>query len=147
VTPPAALLAWGWQLRSARAGLPALALLCGLTLGLAALGFFTLVLFRSAARAAGARRRTAENRWEASLDSLRQSVEGLSGQIEEVRHQALASSAATVPKSGLNLTKRSQALRMHRRGDPPEQIATSLNLPLEEVRLLIKVHQIVMSSI
>ena len=32
-------------------------------------------------------------------------------------------SGAALPKQTLNLTKRSQALRMNRRGDGPEQIA------------------------
>ena len=35
---------------------------------------------------------------------------------------------------------------MHRRGDPPEQIAASLEIPLQELDLLVKVHRIVMSS-
>jgi len=51
------------------------------------------------------------------------------------------------PKPGLNLTKLSQALRMHRRGDPPDQIASVLQIPLQEVDLLLKVQRIVISNI
>jgi hypothetical protein len=44
----------------------------------------------------------------------------------------------------MNLSKRSQVLRMHRRGDPPDQIATSLAVPRQEVELLLKVQRIVL---
>ena len=52
-----------------------------------------------------------------------------------------------IPKAGLNLSKRSQALRMHRRGDPSDQIAAALDIPLQEVDLLMKVHKIVIGCI
>ncbi len=54
-------------------------------------------------------------------------------------------SAQLVPpptaRSGLNLTKRTQAARMFRRGDQPEQIAAALSLPRNEVDLLLKVQK------
>jgi hypothetical protein len=46
----------------------------------------------------------------------------------------------------MNLAKRTQTLRMHRCGDPPEQIAALLDVPHQEVDLLLKVHRIVMRS-
>ena len=52
-----------------------------------------------------------------------------------------------LPKPGLNLSKRSHALRMHRHGEGAEQIAAALDLPRQEVELLLKVHRIVMSSV
>ena len=42
----------------------------------------------------------------------------------------------------MNLTRRSQVLRMARRGDNPEQIAAELGLPENEVQLLLKVQKI-----
>jgi hypothetical protein len=52
---------------------------------------------------------------------------------------------AAIPlRSGINLSRRSQALRLHRRGETPEQIASSLGVPTGEVRLLLKVHRVVM---
>jgi hypothetical protein len=36
---------------------------------------------------------------------------------------------------------------MHRRGDSPERIAAALDIPLQEVDLLLKVHRIVISNI
>ena len=48
-------------------------------------------------------------------------------------------------RSGFNLSKRSQAIRMSRRGETPSQIAAALELPQGEVDLLLKVHRLVVS--
>jgi hypothetical protein len=50
------------------------------------------------------------------------------------------------PRSGLNLTKRSQALERHRRGETPPEIAAALAIPRNEVELLVKVQRIVLSG-
>jgi transcriptional regulator len=47
----------------------------------------------------------------------------------------------------MNLTRRSQALRLRRKGDSPEQIAETLNMPRQEVSLLLKVHEIVLNNL
>ena len=46
-------------------------------------------------------------------------------------------------RSGLNLSKRTQALRMAARGETPEHIAAALSLPDSEVQLLLKVQRMV----
>ena len=46
----------------------------------------------------------------------------------------------TPPRSGLNLTKRSQALQMFRRGETPQDISAALAIPRNEVDLLVRVH-------
>jgi hypothetical protein len=51
------------------------------------------------------------------------------------------------PKAGMNLTRRSHALRLHRTGSSPEHIAASLEVPRQEVELLLKVHQIVLNNL
>ena len=68
--------------------------------------------------------------------------------LEERLAQEAASPAAAAepareqaPAVSLNLNKRSQALRMHRRGDAPEAIAAALRLPRNEIELLLKVHR------
>src|SRR5258708_35013634 len=50
------------------------------------------------------------------------------------------------PRSGLNLTKRSQVIRMSRRGERSENIAASLNLPRGEVDLLLKINALALAS-
>ena len=71
----------------------------------------------------------------------------MAAQIRDLHHEAPAALVPGVPRPGLNLQKRSQVLRMHRKGDPPDRIASALELPLQEVDLLIKVHRIVIKSI
>jgi hypothetical protein len=50
------------------------------------------------------------------------------------------------PSSGLNLSKRSQALRLSRSGEDSAGIAARLNLPRNEVDLLLKVQKIVLGE-
>ncbi len=47
----------------------------------------------------------------------------------------------SAPKPSMNLARRSQALRMYRRGERPEQIAAALGIPQGEVDLLLKLHR------
>ncbi|MGA2325693.1 MAG: hypothetical protein ABSH05_05340 [Bryobacteraceae bacterium] len=73
----------------------------------------------------------------------------LSLEIAELRERLLESDerAATLvapapARSGVNLSTRSQALRMSRRGAPNQQIAAALGIPEKEVELLLKVQRI-----
>ncbi|MGC4055676.1 MAG: hypothetical protein QM757_43200 [Paludibaculum sp.] len=50
------------------------------------------------------------------------------------------------PTASMNINKRAQALRMHRRGEPLEQIAATLQVPRSEVELLLKVHRAVIDQ-
>jgi hypothetical protein len=50
------------------------------------------------------------------------------------------------PKASLNLNKRTQVLRMSRRGERSENIAASLSLPRREVELLLKIHALVLNA-
>ena len=81
------------------------------------------------------------------VEAVRTSVEALAAQIHDLQSHPPAAVAPGLPKPGLNLTKRSQALRMHRRGEGADQIASALELPRQEVELLIKVHRIVLSTV
>lgn len=42
------------------------------------------------------------------------------------------------PQPGMNVSRRTQVLRMHRRGERPDQISAALRIPLREVELLLK---------
>lgn len=50
-------------------------------------------------------------------------------------------------RPGLDLTTRSQVLRLHRHGESAENIARVLEVPRQEVDLLLKVHGIVTKGI
>jgi DNA-binding NarL/FixJ family response regulator len=102
-----------------------------------------LTLFISLKRETSALRRQLREEHEmvsAALDSFRSSLGSLQASLNE-HEAALAASPQSPPSTlSMNLTKRSQALRMHRRGEKPEQIAATLQIPRSEVELLLKVH-------
>ncbi len=50
------------------------------------------------------------------------------------------------PTTSMNINKRGQALRMHRRGESLEQIAATLQVPRSEIELLLKVHRAVLDQ-
>jgi len=122
------------------------ALLYGLVLaelGAAILGALCMQrMMRAAAERAGAFRAQCE----AAVEAVRKDVEACSRQLLEVRMDPLVTPIPGLPGPGLNLSKRSQALRMSRRGETPEQVAAALAVPLQEVDLLLKVHRIVIDS-
>ncbi len=81
-----------------------------------------------------------------ALQLLRKELEGLAVQVHDIPPPQVVVSAQP-PKSGLNLQRRSQALRLKRRGSSASQIAATLDLPLQEVELLLKVDRILMSNL
>jgi hypothetical protein len=95
----------------------------------------------------------AEERWdvrqalcEAAVEELRKDLAACLKELRELEREPVLQPVAAPARPGLNLSKRSQALRMHRRGDAPEQIAAALELPRQEVDLLLKVHRIVLEG-
>ena len=76
-----------------------------------------------------------------AYDRMEFTVEQLKKQFEELEGKAGEMVAPPPAKSGMNLNKRTQAARMFRRGERPEQIAAALSLPRNEVALLFKIHQ------
>ena len=81
------------------------------------------------------------------VDAVRTSVDALAAQIHDLQSHPPVAVAPGLPKPGMNLNKRSQALRMHRRGETADRIAAALELPRQEVELLIKVHRVVLSTV
>lgn len=79
---------------------------------------------------------------------LQSAIEALAAKVHELeRTPPAAPLDSALPRSGLNLGRRTQALRMHRLGDSSEQIAGTLQMPRQEVDLLLKVHRIVLSNV
>jgi len=74
-------------------------------------------------------------------------LDELRAEIRDIERPPQIELLPMTPRPGMNLAKRTQVLRMHRLGEAPEKIATTLELPLQEVQLLLKVHRIVISSI
>lgn len=106
--------------------------------GVLALGLISCFGFcvSTSIRARAERRRIAQ-----SHESLGQTVTALSTTVEQIRRPAEEPEMPMValPREGLNLTKRAQALRMHRRGESLPTIAAALQSPRNEIELLLKV--------
>ena len=124
-----------------------LAILCGLVLAGAAVSVFALFRAHTMIRAAAAGARTIQGERDLEIQTLRDDLSSLAAQFRDQQHDRPLLVTPAMPRPGLNLNKRSQALRLHRRGDAAEQIATALELPLQEVQLLLKVQRIVLSSV
>jgi hypothetical protein len=87
-----------------------------------------------------------QNAQQTSADELKAQVAELTARVLDTEERTGVLVAPTPPKSGLNLNKRSQVIRMSRRGEQAEKIAASLNLPQREVELLLKIYSRVVYS-
>ena len=83
---------------------------------------------------------------ERQVESLREAVARVESDVNGLK-EAAALPQGPVPRDGFNLSKRSHALRMNRRGEGAEQIAAALNVPRQEIDLLLKVHSIVVAGL
>jgi DNA-binding NarL/FixJ family response regulator len=84
---------------------------------------------------------------EAALCDVRLGAESLESDLRAIERQTGMLVAPAPARSGLNLSKRTHVLRMHRAGQETAGIAAALALPRSEVELLIKVQRIVVEQI
>ena len=73
---------------------------------------------------------------------LRAEIVRLADRLAELESEPRGTAGVAV-RAGMNLTKRTQALRQYRLGQGLESIATELDLTRAEVDLLLKIQQIV----
>ena len=124
-----------------------LSILCGLILCATAVSLIAVHRAYSLVREMNARGSEKQPEDGAGLQSVRDSLEALAAQLHDLQNHPPVAPTPGLPKPGLNLSKRSNALRMHRHGEGAEKIAAALDLPRQEVELLLKVHRIVLSSV
>src|SRR5579864_2216426 len=77
---------------------------------------------------------------------VKTALEDMSTRLQEAEERAGMLVAPAPLRSGLNLNKRTQVIRMSRRGERTESIAASLSLPRRQVELLLKVHSMALSN-
>ena len=79
--------------------------------------------------------------------SVDAAVQEMSAGIEQLRTEVRLPAPVSAPAAGpaLNLTKRTQAMRMLRRGESIESIASALRAPRNEIELLVKIQQMIQS--
>jgi hypothetical protein len=92
----------------------------------------------------GSRRQSESPTGRDRIAELEKRLDELAAQHRENLEASALSAPAPPVGPGFNLNRRSHALRLFRRGETPEQIAASLAMPAAVVRLLIKIHRIVM---
>ena len=119
---------------------------CGLeAVGLGLCLYLFLALKREA-RGAACRSDDRHSKLQALVESLQAELEGVKLGLQEAEERAGTLAAPVSVPSGLNLDKRTQALRMHRRGENPQQIAAALALRPCEVELMIEVQRVLLET-
>jgi hypothetical protein len=124
-----------------------LAALCGLACGSLAVTAFVLLCGAAWDRDVEQRTSGGRARCEATSQTMKEALDDLAAKIQAVQQRPPPEAAPVLPRRGLSPARRTQALRLHRRGEPPQQIAAALEIPLTEVDLLLKAHRIVMSNV
>lgn len=120
-----------------------------LALGLS-LNLYLFVTLKSELRSLARRHQEGQRQvlaLDAALGLARAAAQGLETDLREVERQTGMLVPPQPAPSGLNLSKRTQVLRMHRAGHDLAGIAAALALPRAEVELLIKVHRLVVEQI
>lgn len=112
-------------------------------LGVEALGLLAaLFLFLSLKREPAGDARE----WKDEIERIRENLEGRLESLDTRLRAAEDRSTALVPpaplRSGFNLNKRTQVLRLSRQGEKPAGIAAALQLPRAEVELLLRVEEL-----
>ena len=125
---------WEWFLRSAINGV----LTCA---GLLLCTYLFLSLKRELQRD-GRRASRRQDTMADEIAALSTAIERMEEELGEMSRRSELLVEPPPAASGLNISRRSQALRMHRRGETPANIAASLGMPQLEVELLLKVEQI-----
>jgi hypothetical protein len=104
-------------------------------LGLCLYLFYSVKLEIHALRKRGAER---QERLEAELRAVGGKVAELRASLREQETAALA----RLPRAGINVSTRTHALRMYRRGEAVPSIAAAVGAPQPEIELLLKVQQL-----
>jgi hypothetical protein len=81
-----------------------------------------------------------------SSAEFQRQLDGLSARLRDAEERAAILPVPVSIKPSLNLNKRTQVIRMSRRGEAPQTIAASLSLPRREVELLLKVYALTLTN-
>ena len=124
-----------------------LGILCVLALAATGLSFFALFFARALAADVYRRVSDHESMTQAALRATEAKLAELAAEARDREAQPAVTVLPARLRPGLNLTTRSQVLRLHRHGESAENIARVLEVPRQEVDLLLKVHGIVIKGI
>jgi hypothetical protein len=74
-------------------------------------------------------------------------LDAMNTRLREAEERASVPGVPVPARRSVNLSKRGQVIRLSRRGEQVDTIATTLGLPRREVELLLKVHAVSAASV
>ncbi len=83
---------------------------------------------------------------ESKLAEAGKVIDALTSRMEEIERRRTVTIDGNPEPESVNLNRRGQVLRLHRKGDSPGQIASALGLSQGEVRLTLKLHDMVLEK-
>jgi hypothetical protein len=118
-------------------------------LAMAALAVSLYALYGAQKLCHGARitMKTVREECAAAMEAAQTRYTVIASELESVKLQPAVEILPGTPRPSMNVTRRSQALRLHRKGDSAERIADTLAIPRQEIDLLLKVHQLVLNNL
>jgi hypothetical protein len=135
----------GWLKRLADPKLLPIAIAVGIVLAALVVSLLAMVRATHMDHALREQAKELGKEFAGALEQMRARVDAFGEQLEDLRRTV--SQIPNAPRAGLNMSKRSEALRMYRRGEPPDRIAAALDIARQEVDLLLKVHRIVIKNL
>ncbi len=121
-------------------------LLTTITFLLLAACIVLLAVILRQARGAAQRLQNRQRESAAALESACARIADLESRVTELEEEAGVLVPPEPPRSGLNLSRRSEALRRLRRGETPTGISATLRIPVSELELLGKVQKILLGA-
>jgi DNA-binding NarL/FixJ family response regulator len=118
-------------------------------LAMAALGTSLYALYgaQKLCHAAHITMKTVREECAAAIEAAQTQYTVIASELQSARLPPPVEIPPGTSRPSMNVTRRSQALRLHRKGDSSEQIAAALEVPRQEIDLLLKVHQIVLNNL
>jgi DNA-binding NarL/FixJ family response regulator len=118
-------------------------------LAMAALGVSLYALYGAQKLCHGAQvaMKTVREECAAAIEAAQTQYTAVASELQSARSRPPVEILPGISRPSMNVTRRSQALRLHRQGDSPERIAAALEVPRQEIDLLIKIHQLVLNNI
>ena len=110
-------------------------------------GFYAFYRAQQASHQAAELIDMARDECAAAVGVLQSRLDAMAAEMQESPRRLASEPLPGSAKPCMNLTRRSQALRLRRKGESPQRIAESLEIPRQEVDLLLKVHDIVLNNL
>lgn len=123
------------------------ALVIALALASLLVSVFALMKAQHASRASAAEVERACQECARAVEAMQTRFESMAAEVRDSPRRIAAEPLPAAPKLSMNLSRRSQALRLRRKGESPAKIAETLEIPRQEVNLLLKVHEIVLNNL